>query len=183
MAGLAAASRLCCAELNGDDFDCEDRSMTEQLRAAADSRAETTHLVLPGATNALGTIFGGTVMQWMDEIAAIAATRHCGGPVVTAAVDALQFIAPIHLGALVVMKAQVNFVAKSSMEVGVRVEVEEPSSGIRRRTTKAYFTFVAIDKSGHPSAVPGLSVHSDEEVRRNAAAVARRQARLAHRET
>jgi acyl-CoA hydrolase len=149
----------------------------------AASRAETTHLVLPGLTNVHGTIFGGYVMQWIDEIAAVAAVRHAGGPVVTAAVDALHFLAPIQLGALVAMKAQVNAVARTSMEVGVRVEVETVATGERRRTTKAYLTFVAIDEQGRPRAVAPLVVATDEERRRQSDAEARRAARLAARTT
>ena len=152
-----------------------------QPRPAADSGAETTHLVLPGLINVHGTIFGGFVMQWIDEIAAVAATRHVGGPVVTAAVDALHFLAPIQLGALVVMRAQVNAVAHTSMEVGVRVEVENPSNRARVRTTKAYLTFVAIDRDGKPTPVPPLLVATDEERRRQADAEARRAARLSVR--
>lgn len=150
-------------------------------RPAADSRTETTHLVLPGLTNVHGTIFGGFVMQWIDEIAAVAAVRHVGGPVVTAAVDALHFLAPIQLGALVVMKAQVNAVARTSMEVGVRVEVETPSTRARVCTTRAYLTFVAIDEHGRPTDVPPLVVSSKEERRRQSDAEARRAARLAQR--
>ena len=101
------------------------------------SRAETTHLVLPGQANALGSIFGGVVMQWIDEIAAVAALRHANGAAVTAAVDALHFLAPIHIGDLVVMRAQVNAVSRSSIEIGVRVDVEDAVTATRRKTTKA----------------------------------------------
>ncbi len=148
----------------------------------ADSRTETTHFVLPEATNALGTIFGGTIMQWIDEVAAIAATRHAGGIAVTAAVDALQFLAPIHLGDLVVLKAQVNMVGKTSMEVGVRVEVEDPKTGSRRKTTKAYLTFVAVDAAQKPREVPGLIVDNPEDRGRQAAAEERRRVRLEMRD-
>ncbi len=152
-----------------------------QPRPASASSAEATHFVMPGLTNVHGTIFGGIVMQWIDEIAAVAATRHCCGPVVTAAVDALHFIEPIQLGALVVLKAQVNFVATTSLEVGVRVEVENPATGERRRTTRAYLTFVAVDAHGRPRPVPPLAVSTDDERRRQQEAAARRAARLAQR--
>ena len=150
-------------------------------KSVAASRVETTHFVLPNATNALGTIFGGIVMQWIDETAAVAAVRHAAGPAVTATVDALQFLAPIHLGDLVVLKAQVNGVGATSMEVGVRVEVEDPRTGLRTRTTKAYLTFVAIDGAGHPRPVAGLVAASDDERRRQADSARRRAARLAAR--
>ncbi len=151
-------------------------------RPVAASTVETTHIVLPSNTNALGTIFGGTVMQWIDEVAAVAAMRHAAGTVVTAAVDALQFLEPIHLGELVVLRAQVNAAFRSSMEVGVRVEVEDPRSGVRRKTTKAYLTFVALERpGGGPREVPPLLLLTDEDRRRDAAARARRAARLAAR--
>ncbi|MSP59428.1 MAG: acyl-CoA thioesterase [Myxococcales bacterium] len=160
---------------------CYTGAVTLPGRPAADSRAETTHLVLPGLTNVHGTIFGGFVMQWIDEIAAVSAVRHVGGSVVTAAVDALHFLAPIQLGALVVMKAQVNAVGRTSMEIGVRVEVEDPRTRARRRTTKAYLTFVAVDEDGRPREMAPLTVATEEERRRQAQADARRRARLAAR--
>lgn len=152
-------------------------------RPVSASRAETIHFVLPGSTNALGTLFGGTVMQWIDEIASVSAARHAGGICVTAAVDALQFLAPIQMGDLVVMKSQVNMAASTSMEVGVRVEVEDPRTGQRRMTTRAYLTFVAIDPAGKPRKVPPLRAESDEERGRQEAAIARRQGRMASRAT
>lgn len=150
-------------------------------RPASYSRTETTHVVLPGNTNALHTIFGGTVMHWIDEIAAVTAQRHAAGGVVTASVDAIHFLAPIHVGAIVVMRAQVNLVGRSSMEVGVRVEVEDPRTGERKKTTKAYLTFVAIDVDGRPREVPPLRLIDDEDRRRERDAKARRAARLAER--
>lgn len=151
-------------------------------KAPAASRTQTTHLVLPGQTNALGTIFGGIVMQWIDEIGAVVAMRHAGGQVVTAAVDALQFLQPIQLGDLVVMRANVNWTGHSSMEIGVRVEVEDPRSGVRKKTTKAYLTFVAIDHDGRPRPVAPLRHDDAEDARRFAEGAARRAARLAARE-
>ena len=153
----------------------------QQPRPVASSRAETIHFVLPGSTNALGTLFGGTVMQWIDEIASVSAARHAGGICVTAAVDALQFLEPIQMGDLVVMKSQVNMAASTSMEVGVRVEVEDPRTGVRRMTTRAFLTFVAIDGDGKPRRVPPLLVETGEESRRQGEAQARRQGRMASR--
>jgi acyl-CoA hydrolase len=146
------------------------------------SRVEMTEVVLPGDTNAHGTIFGGKVMQWIDIAASVASMRHSGGPVVTASIDALHFLTPIHLGEVVVLQAQVNYVGRSSMEVGVRVETEDPRDGARRYTTKAYLTFVAIDRDGRPRAVPPLELDSDEDRRRHADALARREHRLALRD-
>ena len=158
-----------------------DPSDNRSQKPVSASRAETTHFVLPGATNALGTIFGGTIMHWIDEIAAVAAARHAGGTAVTAAVDALQFLAPIQMGDLVVLKAQVNEAGRTSMEVGVRVEVEDPKTGLRRKTTKAYLTFVAVDGAGRPRPVPALLAETEEDRRRQRGAGERRAQRLAVR--
>ncbi len=105
-----------------------------------------TQIVMPGHTNgAAGVLFGGVMMQWIDVCAGVAAMRHCGGAVVTASIDRLDFITPVKLGDIVVLQSKVNFVKKTSIEVGCRVEVEDPATHTRRYTTKAYLTFVAID--------------------------------------
>src|SRR4051794_8051590 len=140
-----------------------------------------TELVLPGDTNALGTIFGGKVMQWIDIAASVAGMRHSGGNVVTASIDALTFLTPIHLGEVVRLQAQVNYVGRTSMEVGVRVDAENPRTGAQRYTTKAYLTFVAIDADGKPRAIPPLVLEDDDDRRRHADGDARRKARLALR--
>ena len=150
-------------------------------KAPGASRVEMTELVLPGDTNALGTIFGGKVMQWIDIAASVAGMRHSAGNVVTASIDALTFLTPIHLGEIVRLQAQVNFVGKTSMEIGVRVEAENPRTAARRYTTKAYLTFVAIDSDGKPRAIPPLVLDDEEDRRRAADAEARRNARLALR--
>jgi acyl-CoA hydrolase len=147
-------------------------------RSAQDSRVEMTEIVLPGDTNALGTIFGGKVMQWIDIAASVAAMRHSGGSVVTASIDALHFLTPIHVGEVVVLRAQVNYAGRTSMEIGVRVEAEDPRTRESRYTTRAYLTFVAIDASGRPRAVPELSCRAPEDKRRNREAAARRALRL-----
>src|SRR5688500_16067421 len=105
------------------------------LSTPRSSRVETAQVVLPGLTNTHGTIFGGMLMQWIDISAAIAAVRHAAGPVVTAAMDRLHFLQPVRVGAVVILKAQVNFAARTSMEVGVRVEVEDPRTRSRVQAT------------------------------------------------
>jgi acyl-CoA hydrolase len=150
-------------------------------KAPGASRVEMTELVLPGDTNALGTIFGGKVMQWIDIAASVAGMRHSGGNVVTASIDALTFLTPIHLGEIVRLQARVNFVGKTSMEVGVRVDAENPRTAARRYTTKAYLTFVAIDSDGKPRPIPPLVLDDEEDRRRAADGEARRNARLALR--
>ncbi len=111
-----------------------------------------TQIVMPGHTNgAAGILFGGVMMQWIDVCAGVAAMRHAGGPVVTASIDRLDFLVPVRLGEVVVLQARVNYSAKTSMEVGCRVETEDPRTRQRRYTTKAYLTFVAIDSDGKPA--------------------------------
>jgi acyl-CoA hydrolase len=146
------------------------------------SRVETAQVVLPGLTNTHGTIFGGILMQWIDIAAAIAAARHAQGPVVTAGMDRLHFLEPIRQGAIVVLQAQVNFVSRTSLEVGVRVLVEDVSTRERMQATRAYLTFVAVDAAGHPRPVAPLVPETPEDQRRFAAAARRREVRLAERQ-
>src|SRR6185436_20260597 len=136
------------------------------------SRVETEQLVLPGLTNTHNTIFGGMLMQWIDIAAGISAARHAGGPVVTASMDRLHFLHPIHLGEVVTVQAQVNYVGTTSMEVGVRVMAEDQSARGRRQTTRAFLTFVAVDDDGRPRPVPALSLETSADAR------ARRAVRL-----
>jgi acyl-CoA hydrolase len=145
------------------------------------SRVETAQLVLPGLTNTHGTIFGGMLMQWIDIAGGIASARHAGGPVVTASMDRLHFLEPVHLGAVVVVQAQVNYAGKTSMEVGVRVFAEDQATRERRQTTRAYLTFVAVDDEGRPRVVPPLVLETGEERRRFRDAQARRAVRLRER--
>jgi acyl-CoA hydrolase len=145
------------------------------------SRVETANVVLPGLTNVHGNIFGGILLQWIDLAAAIAAGRHAGLPVVTAALDRVHFLRPVKLGALVIVQAQVNFVAHTSMEVGVRVFVEELRTKERIQATRAYVTMVAIDEAGRPAPVQPLVLETDDDRRRHAAAEQRRAGRLSER--
>lgn len=136
-------------------------------------------LVLPTHSNALGTIFGGQVMAWIDVCAAMAAQRHARRLVVTASMDRLDFIAPIKVGHVVNLKGMVNHVGRSSMEVGVRVEAEDPLTGIRVHAASAYLTFVAIGAAGEPATVPALQLSTDTQRERHAAAARRREQRRA----
>ncbi|KAB2837087.1 acyl-CoA thioesterase [bacterium] len=142
------------------------------------SSAEFTHLVLPSDTNALGTIFGGRIMEWTDIAAAVVASRHCRKVAVTASMDALHFISPIRLGDIVILKAAVNFTATTSMEIGVRIESENPLTGERRHTASAYLTFVALDDAGRPTAVPTVAPETPEEKRRFQEGQKRREDRI-----
>jgi acyl-CoA hydrolase len=137
-----------------------------------------TEMVLPQHTNALGSVFGGTVMSWVDIAAATCAMRHCAKQVVTASVDAMHFLAPVRLGWVVTIQASVNYVGGTSCEIGVKVTSENPISGERFHTASAYLTFVALDSHGKPTSIPGVLLESDEEKRRYASARLRRESRL-----
>ena len=147
-------------------------------KSPRDSEVTMTELVLPGHTNAIGSIFGGQVMSWIDIAAATVAMRHARKPVVTASIDALHFVAPIKLGHVVHIQASVNYVGRTSMEVGVRVEAENPITGEHRHSVTAYATFVALDDLGKPSAVPPLNLETPTDKRRNSAAQKRRESRI-----
>jgi acyl-CoA hydrolase len=157
--------------------------MTRRLELTpAASRVEMTQIVMPTHTNgAGGMMFGGVIMQWIDVCAGVAAMRHAGGAVVTASIDRLDFLHPIRVGDVVILQAQVNYAFRTSMEVGCRVEVEDPRTRDRRYTTKAYLTFVAVDDGGEPREVPPLEPETDLDRRRMNDAEARRADRLAHR--
>jgi acyl-CoA hydrolase len=132
--------------------------------------------------NLAGLVHGGTVMKMCDEVAAIAAIRHCGKRIVTAGVDRMTFVEPVGVGELLACTATVNAAWRTSMEVGVRVEAENPSSGERRHTSTAYLTMVALDEDGKPTAVPAVIAESETERRRQREAELRRRNRLAERE-
>jgi acyl-CoA hydrolase len=150
-------------------------------RRPSDSAVEATHMVLPSDTNPHGTAFGGIILQWMDIAAGIVGGRHCRNQVITVAIDEIVFKRPIHLGDVVVVRASVNFVGRTSLEVGVRVDREEVDTGIREHCLSGYFTMVSVDAHGQPIAAPALVAESEIEQRRFAAAQTRRAARLARR--
>lgn len=137
--------------------------------------------MLPQHSNNLGLVFGGVILAMMDTASAVCAIRHARSTCVTASVDRVDFREPIHLGDLVIMRCSVNYVGRTSMEVGVRVEAEDLQTGNRRHTNSCYLTFVAIDRNGRPIEVPQLVPESAEEIRRYEAAKARRQRRLEER--
>ncbi len=132
--------------------------------------------------NNAGHIHGGTVMKLCDEAAGLAAMRHARTPAVTAAMDRMAFLHPVRVGEVLTFKARVNAAWQTSMEVGVRVEAENPLTGVMRHTSSAYFTMVAIDDKGHPIAVPPCVAETDEERRREREAQLRRANRLGERE-
>lgn len=137
-----------------------------------------TELVLPQHTNALGTIFGGVVMGWIDIAGAIAAMRFARRPVVTVSIDSLHFIVPIKKGNTVLTKARVTYSGKTSMEVEVLVEAENSITGVTKKATHAYLTYVAVDDNGDPTPVPAFSPKNKDEETRYKEAVKRKQLRL-----
>lgn len=136
----------------------------------------------PGDANSAGYIHGGTVMRYCDEAAGLAAVRHCGGRVVTAGMDRMTFLEPVRPGDVMTFHASVNAAWRTSMEVGVRVEAENPRTGEVRHTTTAYLTMVALDDDGAPTGVPPLRCESGTERRREREAQLRRTNRLRERE-
>lgn len=147
-------------------------------RTVAQSRVQMTEIVLPGHTNQLGTIFGGQLMAWIDIAGSIAAARHAHGVCVTASIDALHFVAPVRIGQHVCIWASVNYTGRTSMEVGARLESEDPQTGVRTHVASAYLTFVAIDAAGNPRPVPPIVPESEAEKRRYRHAELRRASRL-----
>jgi acyl-CoA hydrolase len=150
-------------------------------KPASESRVEVTHLVMPGDANVLGSAFGGRIMEWTDVAAGMAAMRHARLPVATASVDQLTFLAPVRIGQIAILHAQVTAAFTTSMEVGVEVVTEDPGTGARRKCCDAFLTFVALDRDGRPTAVPPLLAGSEDERRRERDARVRREARLALR--
>jgi len=150
-------------------------------KLASSSRVEMTELVMPPDANVLGTAFGGRVMQWIDLAASMAALRHARMTVVTASIDELAFLAPIRLGEMAILGAQVNAVFGSSMEVEVSVTAENPMAGDRRLCCRAYLTFVALGPEGKPQRAPLLLTETAEEERRAHEAFRRRAERLSRR--
>jgi acyl-CoA hydrolase len=135
-----------------------------------------------GDANLMGNVHGGVIMRLVDNAAGYAAMKHCGGPVVTVAMDEMSFLEPVYLGDIVTVKAMVNEAFRTSMEVGVRVEAENIRTGRRLHTSSAYLVYVALGKDGRPVPVPLVIAETVEQQRRQREASLRRQARLARKE-
>ena len=134
-----------------------------------------------GDANSAGNVHGGTVMKLCDEAAGLAAVKHARRAVVTAGMDRMDFLVPIQIGELVTFAATVNAAWRTSMEIGVRVEAEDPRTGEVRHTNTAFLTMVALDDDGHPAAVPPVLATTPDEQRRMREAELRRANRLAER--
>ncbi|MFQ5700884.1 MAG: acyl-CoA thioesterase [Acidobacteriota bacterium] len=156
--------------------------MPDTPRTVDASRVEMTELVMPQQINPLGSVFGGWVMALMDKAAAMAATRHCRGPVATASVDSIDFLAPMNLGHIVRLSAQLTQVFSTSMEVAVQVHSEDPRTGKHVKTCSAYITMVCLDAAGRPREAPALRVATEDERVQARDAAERRRLRLDRRE-
>jgi acyl-CoA hydrolase len=147
------------------------------VRTVSESRSEMTELILPNDTNTLGNLLGGRLMHFIDLVGAMAGYRHARTHVVTASMDHIDFIAPVHVGDLLILKSSVNRAFNTSMEVGVKVWVENTIAGMHRHVASAYLTFVAVDSQGRRVPVPQLRPETDEEQRRYEDAGRRRELR------
>jgi acyl-CoA hydrolase len=150
-------------------------------RRARDSQVELVQLMTILDANNVGNVHGGTVMKLVDTAAGLAAARHCGGLVVTAALDEMVFLEPVYVNDLVTVKAMVNDAGRTSMEVGVRVDAESVGGQRRVHTSSAYLVYVALDEQGKPRPVPPVIAESEEERQRQREAKLRREARLSRK--
>jgi acyl-CoA hydrolase len=154
---------------------------TRLARTVKDSQHEMSEIMMPQHANVLGNVFGGVILALMDQTAGVVAFRHARTAVVTMSMDRVDFREPIHIGDLVIVKASVNYVGRTSMEIGVRVDAEDLLTGARRHTNTGFLTFVAVGRDGRPIEAPALIAETDEERRRTAAAEQRRKRRLDER--
>jgi len=149
-----------------------------ESKTVAETQVIISQVMTPQDVNVAGNVHGGVIMRLVDNTAALVSTRHARSNTVTASVDRLDFLQPVYVGDVVTMKASLNMVGKTSMEVGVRVETEDPLTGVQRHVASAYLTFVALDEHGKPKPIPPLILTTDEEKRRNQDALLRREGRL-----
>lgn len=152
-------------------------------RRVSESSCESSSLMMPTDENVRGHVFGGAILAMLDKVAAVVAMRHARSPCVTVSVDRVDFREPIMVGELVIMKASVNWVGRTSMEIGVRVEAENLLTGARRHTNSCYTTYVALDSDGNPTPVPELVRENPADERRWKAAAERRQRRIEERKS
>ena len=150
---------------------------SEGGKRPSDSAVEARYLLMPSQANPYGTAFGGAIVAWIDMVASMAAQKHCGKEVVTAGIDSLIFKEPIGVGDHVVLKACVNYVGRTSMEVGVQVTREDPVSGESAVATTAHLTFVALDEEKRPCPVEPVVPQTEDEKRRYENARVRAKAR------
>jgi uncharacterized protein (TIGR00369 family) len=155
--------------------------MAKRGKHIRDSQAAISQVMLPTDANVYGNVHGGMIMKLADDAGAIVATRHSRSIVVTIAVDSITFLSPIYVGNLVTFTAALSYVGRTSMEVEVLVEAEDPLTGEKTHTNTAYLVYVALDENGQPSEVPRLILETDEERERIAKGQKRQEARLSRR--
>ena len=153
-----------------------------QAKSVRESASEYSELTLPNDSNGFGNVLGGKVMHLVDLAAAMAGLRHARMPVVTASVDSMHFLHPVHINELILLRSSVNRVFRSSMEIGVKVVTEKLLTGERLHTCSAYLTFVAINRDGNAITIPQVIPETEEEIRRYRQAGERREYRLAMRD-
>lgn len=151
-------------------------------RSASDSEVTLTQMMEVTDANVAGNVHGGVIMRLVDTAAALAAIKHSGGVALTVGIDEMTFLEPVHIGEVVVLKASVNDVGRTSMECGVRVDAQDPLTGSVRHVNSAYLVFVAVDTEGRPRPVPPLLVETEAQRRRQREAKLRRERRIAHKE-
>ena len=150
-------------------------------KKVGESAVNVAHVMMPQDANPSGNVHGGVVMKYIDTVAGVVARRHARCNCVTASIDRLDFHHPVYIGDFLTLKASINMVGKTSMEIGVRAEAEDLATGRIRHTSSAYLTFVALDPDGRPKEVPPLVLEAEEEKRRNQEACDRREVRLAEK--
>ncbi|MCY0852080.1 MAG: acyl-CoA thioesterase [Thermoplasma acidophilum] len=137
-----------------------------ETKKPSESETYVERMVLPEDMDIYEYLYGGRLMEWIDNCASIVATKHCRKRTVTGSIDSLFFLLPIHLGDMVILHGYINYTTKSTMEIEIDVIKEEGLTGIRRYATKAYLTYVAIDSDGRPTEIPQIVPETDEEKRR-----------------
>lgn len=147
-------------------------------KTVKESEAELSRLVLPEDTNMFNNLYGGRLMEWMDNIASITAFKHCRKKIVTGSIDNLFFLSPIKLSYIVNIHSFITYVTRSTMEIEIDVSAEDLTTGEKHLTTRAFFTYVAVDDNGKPLEVPGLILSNDEEKKRFNDGVSRHNNRL-----
>jgi acyl-CoA hydrolase len=157
-----------------------EQAASRVAKTVADTRITLAQVMNPADANFQGTIHGGVIMKLIDEAAGVSAYRFCRRRVVTAHIDQIDFHHPVQIGSLVTIKASVNYAGRTSVEIGVRVESEDLTTGDVTHTNSAYLVFVALNANGRPAEVPELVAETDEDRRRWDEAKARRERRLAN---
>jgi acyl-CoA hydrolase len=146
-------------------------------RTVAESQAERSEIIFPADSNALGNLFGGRLMQFIDLVGAVAAQRHSRAITVTASMDQLDFVAPVRVGDMLILKASVNRAFRTSMEVGVKAMVEDVREQKMRHVSSAYLTYVAVDREGRAIPIPCVIPETEHQKRRYEDAARRREMR------